>query len=99
MSVSADTRFDSMKKVDKSRIYSMIIAALKSSPTGGLTARECSTVLYNQGKIYENSRQATAPRLTELQDLGVVEVVGKKYDKLTDRYVACYALALQDKTK
>lgn len=46
MSITSDTRFDSMKKIDKTRMYGMIIAALKTASNEGLTARECSTVLY-----------------------------------------------------
>lgn len=92
MSITSDTRFDSMKKIDKTRMYGMIIAALKTASDEGLTARECSTVLYNQGKIYDSSRQATAPRLTELEDKGVVQIIGKRLDNITNRNVAVYAL-------
>lgn len=93
MSIATDTRFDSMRRIDKTRMYGLIIAVLKSASEEGLTARECSTILYNQGKIYDSSRQATAPRLTELEDKGVVKVVGKKFDNVTNRNVAVYALA------
>lgn len=92
MSITSDTRFDSMKKIDKTRMYGMIIAALKTASDEGLTARECSTVLYNQGKIYDSGRQATAPRLTELEDKGVVQIIGKRLDNITNRNVAVYAL-------
>lgn len=92
MSITSDTRFDSMKKIDKTRMYGMIIAALKSASGEGLTARECSTVLYNQGKIYDSGRQATAPRLTELEDKGIVQIIGKRLDNITNRNVAVYAL-------
>lgn len=92
MSITSDTRFDSMKKIYKTRMYGMIIAALKSASNKGLTARECSTVLYNQGKIYDSGRQATAPRLTELEDKGVVQIIGKRLDNITNRNVAVYTL-------
>lgn len=92
MSITSDTRFDSMKKIDTTRMYGMIIAALKTASNEGLTARECSTVLYNQGKIYDSGRQATAPRLTELEDKGVVQIIGKRLDNITNRNVAVYAL-------
>ncbi len=94
MSITSDTRFDSMKRIDKTRMYSMIIAVLKTASDEGLTARECSAVLYNQGKIYDNNRQATAPRLTELEDKGVVQIIGKRLDSVTNRNVAVYALVL-----
>lgn len=93
MSVTTDTRFQSMVRLNKNKLYSYIISVLKNSnDKNGMTARECAVALYKDGKILNNDRQATAPRLTELEDMGIVAVVGKKYDDLTNRCVACYAL-------
>lgn len=93
MSITTDTRFESMKRINKNKMYSLIISALKTCPETGLTARECALLLYNQGKILDHNRQATAPRLTELEDKGVVELIGKRFDDLTGRMVGVYALA------
>lgn len=94
MSVTTDTRFQSMAKLNRNKLYGYLISLLKNCDQNeGMTARECAIALYNQGKIHENSRQATAPRLTELEDMGVVQIIGKKYDEFTDRFVASYALA------
>lgn len=92
MSISTDTRFESMKRINKNKMYSLIISALKSCDDG-LTARECALQLYNEGKILDHNRQMTAPRLTELMDKGVVELIGKRFDDLTGRMVGVYALA------
>lgn len=93
MSISTDTRFESMRRINKNKMYSLIISALKSANEDGLTARECALQLYNEGKIFDYNRQMTAPRLTELVDKGVVELIGKKFDDLTGRMVGVYALA------
>ena len=92
MSITTDTRFDSMRRINKNKMYSLIIAALKSCPEEGLTARECALQLYNEGKIFDHNRQMTAPRLTELEDKGVVKLIGKRFDDLTGRMVSVYSL-------
>lgn len=49
-----------------------------------MTAREIADEL---GFVERNS---TAPRLTELEERGIVEKVGKKFDKVTRRMVTIY---------
>lgn len=93
MSISTDTRFESMRRINKNKMYSLIISALKSANKEGLTARECALQLYNEGKILDNNRQMTAPRLTELEDKGIVKLIGKRFDDLTGRMVGVYSLA------
>lgn len=57
-----------------------------------MTAREIAIKLYNQGFLLSNERQATAPRLTEMVDKGLIVVVGKKKDTVTQKQVAVYAI-------
>ncbi len=73
-------------------MYDLIIAALHDNQEQGLTAREIAIILYNQGMIISNERQATQPRLTELVDEGIVKVIGKRKDEITNRNVAVYTL-------
>ena len=49
-----------------------------------MTAREIADEL---GFVERNS---TAPRLSELEERGIVEKVGKKFDKVTKRMVTVY---------
>ena len=49
-----------------------------------MTARE---IAYELGFL---ERNATAPRLSEMQDNGVVEIVGKKIDRVTKKTVSVY---------
>ena len=92
MSVTTDTRYESFEKVDRKRLYSLIISTLRNNTKDGLTAREIAVILYNQGYIKSNERQATAPRLTELVDKGIVEVVRKKIDEISLKNVAVYSI-------
>lgn len=91
MAITDQNRRESLDKLDRKRMYGLIITALHNKEKG-LTAREAAIILYNQGMIISNERQATQPRLTELVDKGVVKVIGKRKDEITNRNVAVYAL-------
>lgn len=92
MSITTQNRIESYEQVDKGRMYDLILSTLHNHKDKGLTARETAIILYNQGMIISNERQATQPRFTELVDKGVVKVVGKKKDAVTNRNVAVYTL-------
>lgn len=51
------------------------------------------------GLIRTAERQETAPRLTELVELGLVEVVKKKFDKISGCNVAVYKRIIQNETR
>jgi hypothetical protein len=90
--ITQETRRDSSKQVDRKTLYKYILDALKGG--GEYTAHEVAVILYNDNKINSRSRQSVAPRLTELKHKGKVDVVGKRFDKLTERKVAVYRLAV-----
>lgn len=92
MSITSQTRFESFAKLDRTRLYGMILDTLNEHKDNGLTAREVSSILYNKGLIKDNTRQATAPRLTELVDKGTVVVIGKRLDDISGKNVAVYAI-------
>ena len=60
------------------------IEVLKILENGDMTAREIAV------ELGSNSRDFVAPRLTELKALGLVEVIGKKKDLVSDRNVAVW---------
>ena len=68
----------------------------KQLGSGEYTARELAIKMYNtkdkEGKrlLRTAERQETAPRLTELIKLDLVEVVKKRYDKISGCNVAVY---------
>lgn len=51
-----------------------------------LTAREIAQ------RLGSNDRGYVAPRLTEMKEAGLIEVIGKKKDHITDRNVAVWRL-------
>lgn len=92
MSITTDTRFESLEKLDRSGLYNLILSTLHDNKENGLTAREVAIILYNQGLLRSNERQATAPRLTELVDDGRVVIIGKRFDEISLRNVAVYTI-------
>ena len=90
MGITEDTKIESYEQLDKATAYKNIISVLING--AALTAREIAIVLYEQKIIPYPVRQAVAPRLTELEAAGVVEVTGKAYDCATKRNVAMYKL-------
>lgn len=92
MSITTDTRFESLEKLDRSGLYNLILSTLHDNKENGLTAREVAVILYNQGLLRSNERQATAPRLTELVDDGRVIIIGKRFDEISLRNVAVYTI-------
>lgn len=91
MSITSETRRESYEALDAATIYRHITGILEGSEEG-MTAREIAEEMYNRHYIPYPVRQATAPRLTELERVGMVEVIGKKLDEQTDRKVAVYRL-------
>lgn len=54
------------------------------------TAKELAVELYIDQLIPTTERNFTAPRLTELDHMGLVEVIGKKKCQYTGKTVAIY---------
>jgi len=90
MSITSDTKKESFENLDKETAYKHILTEL--SMGAELTAREIAVVLHKKKLIPYPVRQAVAPRLTELERAGIVEVTGKAYDVETKRMVAIYKL-------
>jgi len=75
--------------IDRQRLYRLITEVLSNKE---LTAREIAEVLFERGCVMTATRQEVAPRLTELERLNRVEVVGSKVDVLTKKRVSIYKL-------
>lgn len=97
MSIPTDCRWDSFESGQKrnAALRDKVLEILKEKDC--LTAREVSEELYKAGLIEENNRQASAPRLTELMDLGLVYVVDKIHDAKTKRTVSVYSVKGENK--
>ena len=83
--ITKETRTESLNELDKIKRYEEIRYVLKNE-INGLTARELAK------KLGSDERNYTAPRCTELVQMGKLEVIGKRYDPITKRNVAVYAL-------
>lgn len=66
----------------------LILEMLNIKP---MTAQEIADELYKLKLIPDNNRGKTAPRLTEMEKLGLVKQVGAKKDYLSKKMVTIYA--------
>ena len=55
-----------------------------------MTAKEIAQEMYMRGYTTNNDRNNSAPRLTELSIVGIVEPIGKKKCEWTNKSVAVY---------
>lgn len=91
--ITKETRKESFEKIQLKRKSKLIYEQLGS---GEYTARELAIKMYNATDKDGNrllrtaERQETAPRLTELVDLELVETISKKYDEISGCNVAVY---------
>ena len=89
--VTSQTRqlsFEDIKPKRKMR-YEQILDRLIS---GEKTAKEIAVELFDLQLIPSTERNYTAPRLTELEQMGIVEVIGKKKCNYTGKMVAVYKI-------
>ena len=85
------TQVESLQKLDRQQRYNMILDKLSEIYPEGMTAKELANTL---GFI---ERNATAPRLTELEKkYKRVKTNGTRYDEKTNRNVAVYVLNKED---
>lgn len=91
--ITKQTRKESFEKIQLKKKCKLIYEQLGS---GEYTARELAIKMYNTKNEEGNrllrtaERQETAPRLTELVELDLVEVIKKKYDEISGCSVAVY---------
>ena len=88
--VTFDTRAEANETVDRNKRYQQIVECLREKPNQ--TAKEIACMMLSKKYIPYCDRNFTAPRLTELSQMGIVEPVGKKKCQWTGKTVAVYAL-------
>ena len=84
---SFDTRRESYDTVDKRKRYTQIKEILLNND---LTAKEVAVRMFKRGYIPNDERNFSAPRLTELCQMGQVEIIGKKTCEYTGKKVSVY---------
>jgi hypothetical protein len=87
--VTYATKQESNKNVDRKKRYSQIMSILKGRT---MTAKEVAVEMNLRGFVPTSERNFAAPRLTELVDRGIVEVVGKRKCQYSNKMVAMYKL-------
>lgn len=84
-----ETKSESEAKVPKQKRYAQILEIL-SSNTEPMSAKEIAVEMYKKGYIPIAERNYSAPRITELLDMGKVDCVGKKICKYTGHSVGVF---------
>ncbi len=87
--VTYATKQESNKNIDRKKRYSQIMSILKGRT---MTAKEVAVEMNLRGFVPTSERNFAAPRLTELVDRGIVEVVGKRKCQYSNKMVAMYKL-------
>ena len=88
MKITTQTRqlsFNDIQEKTKKR-YEQILDRLDKPKT----AKEIAVEMFELGLIPSTERNYTVPRLTELEKMGFVEVIGKKKCDWTGKQVAVY---------
>ncbi len=86
-----ETRAEANEQVDRNQRYSQIIHILKAHGRG-MTAKEIAVSMFNVGYTQTKDRNNSAPRLTELMEMGKVEPIGKTTCQYTGKTVTVYQL-------
>lgn len=86
--ITAETRKESYEEINnkKQQRYNQILDRLDKPKT----AKEIAVELFELGLTNTTDRNITAPRLTELEQMKQVKVIGKKKCDYTGRSVAVY---------
>ena len=84
---SFDTRREAYDTIDKRKRYIQIKEILLNND---LTAKEIAVEMHKKGYIPTDERNFSAPRLTELCEMGQVEIIGKKVCEYTGKKVSVY---------
>ena len=92
--ISKETRYDSNETLDRKKRYFQIIDILEEYQTEyeGMTAKEIARIMYSKGYSTSDERNITAPRLTELLEMNLVKVIGKRKCFYSNKKVSVYKL-------
>jgi hypothetical protein len=94
MSITDETKRDSYEKIlyNLSNRQEEIYIYLKMSAYSkvGLTASELAYMMHRDGYFPTSDRNFVHPRLNEMVELGMVEIIGKRQCEITNRKVSVY---------
>lgn len=89
--ITSETRRMSYRNILKSlgTRQSQVLTELLSFPQG-VTASELANEMHKIGFFLSSDRNNVHPRLNEMMELGVVEIIGKRQCSITNKTVAVY---------
>ena len=92
MKITEETRGQSYNEVlgNLGERQFKVYEALSRGKEQDYTARELALEMYTDGKLITPERNMVHPRLNELVNVGLVEVIGKRKDNVMNRNVAIY---------
>ena len=90
-STTWDTRHESNESVDRAR-RELQIARIMRDAGRPLSAKEIAVLMRERGYASTDERNLAAPRLTEMERRGIVEVVGSVKCSYSGKKVSVYAL-------
>lgn len=88
--VTLETRHESNEKLNRNLRCQQVLEILEES--GPLTAKEIAVRMCEKGFTNSTERNWSAPRLSELEFEGKVQVIGKKTCAYSGKTVAVYRL-------
>lgn len=86
--ITRQMSFEDIKPKRKIRYFQILDRLM----TGTKTAKEIAVELFDLEQTNTTDRNTTAPRLTELSKMGLVNVIGKKKCDYTGKTVAVYEI-------
>ncbi len=84
-----ENQIEANQTINKQQRYNQIIEILENKE---MTAKEIAVEMCNRGYIPTSERNFTAPRLTELTRIGVIEPIGKQKCEYTGKSVTVFKL-------
>lgn len=87
-----ETRRDSIDTINETLGHRHMLILNQLRFIDDTTARELAISMYEQGLIATPDRNMVHPRLNELVEKDLVEVIGKRKDELMNRMVAVYKI-------
>ena len=86
-----ETRREANESVDRKTKYLQIIEILTDAKEA-MSAKEIAVEMYKRKYIPTTERNFSAPRLTELSKMGIVDCAGKKVCEYTNKTVGVFEL-------
>lgn len=86
-----ENRLESSTSIPRTKRQMQVLSILRRFRHTGLTPYEVALIMYRDKYVRDLTRNNAAPRLTELEQAGLVEIVGRQKG-VTGKYESIYRL-------